>query len=63
LIALYRTPTGKKAATFLPTLSGRVQTEFGPVMQQQLQGIIQPMLQAETEQLKQRIKDLKKGSN
>ena len=63
LIAFYRTPTGQKAATFLPTLSGRVQTEFGPVIQKNLQAIIQPMLQTETDQLKQRIKDLKKGSN
>jgi hypothetical protein len=65
LIAFYRTPTGQKAAVFLPSLSSRVQTEFGPVIQQKLQVLIQPMLQAETEQLRNRIKDArtKKGSD
>ena len=59
LIAFYRTPTGQKAAVFLPSLSNRVQTEFGPVIQQKLQALIQPMLQTEIEQLKQKIKDAK----
>jgi len=59
LIAFYRTPTGQKAAVFLPGLSSRVQTEFGPVIQQKLQALIQPMLQTEIEQIKQKIKDAK----
>lgn len=59
LIAFYRTPTGQKAAVFLPNISNRVQTEFGPVIQQKLQVLIQPMLQTEIEQLKQKIKDAK----
>jgi hypothetical protein len=63
LIVFYQTPAGQKALTFLRGLSARVQTEFGPVIQQNLQAIIQPILQTETEQLKQRIKELKKGSN
>ena len=63
LIAFYRTPTGQKAAVFLPSLSNRVQSEFGPVIQQRVQELMQPKLQTEIGQLKQRIKDLKKGSN
>jgi hypothetical protein len=60
LIAFYQTPTGQKAAAFLPGLNRRVESEFGPVIQQRVQEILQPNLRSEIEQLKQRIKDLKK---
>ena len=63
LIAFYQTPTGQKAAAFLPGLNRRVESEFGPVIQQKVQELLQPNLQSEIEQLKQRIKDLKKGSD
>lgn len=63
LIVFYQTPTGQKAATFLTSLSNRVQSEFGPVIQQKVQELMQPKLQSEIEQLKQRIKDIKKGSD
>jgi hypothetical protein len=63
LIAFYETPTGQKAALFLPSLSDRVQSEFGPVIQQKVQELMQPKLKSEIEQLKQRIKDIKKGSD
>jgi hypothetical protein len=59
LITFYRTPTGQKAAAFLRGLSNRVQTEFGPVIQQRLQSLIQPMLQTEMEQLKLKVKEAK----
>jgi len=63
LIAFYRTPTGQKAAVFLPSLSSRVQSEFAPVIQRKLQDLIQPKLQTEIEQLKQEISEVKKGSD
>jgi len=63
LITFYQTPTGQKAAVFLPGLSRRYESEFGPVIQQHVQELMQPKLQSEIEQLKQRIKDLKKGSD
>ena len=63
LIAFYQTPTGQKAAAFLPGLNRRVESEFGPVIQQKVQEILQPSLRSEIEQLKQRIKDMKKGSD
>jgi len=63
LIAFYQTPTGQKAAAFLPGLNRRVESEFGPVVQKKVQEMLGPRLQAEREQLTQRIKDLKKGSD
>jgi|GEM_PF-1838012 len=59
LIAFYRTATGQKAAAFLPTLSSQVQKEFGEVIRLKLINIIQPSIQIETEQLKQKVKDAK----
>jgi hypothetical protein len=59
LIAFYRTPTGQKAAAFLPSLSSQVQKAFGEVIGPKLQNLIQPGIQTETEQLKQKIKDVK----
>jgi len=65
LIAFYRTPTGQKAARFLPGLSSEVQKDFGQVIQLKLNDLLQPKIQMETEQLKQQIKDIeaKKGAN
>lgn len=63
LIAFYRTPTGKKAAVFLPTLSNQVQTAFGEVIKAKLDGILQPRIQTETEQLKQKIGAMKAQKN
>jgi hypothetical protein len=59
LIAFYRTPTGQKAAVFLPSVSSLVQKVFGEAIGPKLQSIIQPIIQAETEQLKQKVKDAK----
>jgi uncharacterized protein len=59
LIAFYRTSTGRKAAVFLPSLSGQVQSAFGEVIQAKLNPILQPKIQVEVEQLKQQIKNLK----
>ena len=63
LIAFYQTPTGKKAAVFLPTLSSQVQTAFGEVIKAKLDGILQPKIQTETEQLKQKIAAMKARKN
>ena len=63
LIAFYGTPTGRKAAVFLPSLSGQVQKAFGEVIQSKLSPILQPKIQIEVEQLKQQIKDLKATKN
>ncbi|MFZ0062196.1 MAG: DUF2059 domain-containing protein [Pyrinomonadaceae bacterium] len=63
LIAFYRTATGRKAAVFLPSLSGQVQKAFGEVIQAKLNPILQPKIQIEVEQLKQQIKDLKAAKN
>jgi len=65
LIAFYGTPTGQKAARFLPGLSSQVQKEFGEVISLKLQNLIQPRIQTEREQLEQKIKEVKgkKGSN
>ena len=63
LIAFYRTPTGKKAAVFLPTLSSQLQTAFGEVIKAKLDGILQPRIQTETEQLKQKIEAMKAQKN
>jgi hypothetical protein len=59
LVAFYRTPTGQKAARFLPSLSSQVQKEFGEVIQVKLNNVLQPEIQIEIEKLKQRIKDAK----
>jgi hypothetical protein len=59
LIAFYQTPTGQKAARFLPGLSSEVQKAFGQVVQRKLSDLLQSKIQMETEQLKQKIKDMK----
>jgi len=59
LIAFYQTPTGQKAARFLPSLSSEVQKAFGQVVQRKLNDLLQPKIQIETEQLKQKIKNMK----
>ena len=59
LITFYKTPTGKKALVFLPSLSNQVQQGFTQAVVPMLQGFIQPKIQAETEQLKQKLKDAK----
>ena len=59
LIAFYQTPTGQKAARFLPSLSSEVQKAFGQVIQLKLSELLQPKIQMETEQLKQKVKDMK----
>ncbi len=59
LIAFYRTSTGQKALVFLPSLSSQVQQGFTQAVIPLLQSFIQPKIQAETEQLKQKIKDAK----
>ncbi|HZG52460.1 MAG TPA: DUF2059 domain-containing protein [Pyrinomonadaceae bacterium] len=61
LIAFYRTPTGQKAAAFLPTLSSKVQKEFGEVIRLKLSNIAQPSIQIETELLKQKTLLHKRG--
>jgi len=65
VIAFYRTPAGQKAVVFLPSLSSQVQKEFGEVIRVKLEKVIQPKIQRETEQLKQKIADVKarKGEN
>ncbi len=65
LIAFYQTATGQKAAAFLPSLSSQVQKEFGEVIRLKLQNIIQPRIEIETEQLKQKVTDakVKKSAN
>jgi hypothetical protein len=63
IVAFYRTPAGQKAATFVRGLSKRYQSEFAPVIQKEIQALLQPNLQTEKDQLKQRIKDIKKGSD
>jgi hypothetical protein len=59
LIAFYRTSTGQKALVFLPSLSSQVQKAFGEAVVPLLQSFIQPKIQTETEQLKQKLKDAK----
>ncbi|MBA3633375.1 MAG: DUF2059 domain-containing protein [Acidobacteria bacterium] len=59
LITFYRTPTGQKALVFLPSLSSQVQQAFTQAVIPMLQNFIQPKIQAETEQLKQKLKDAK----
>ncbi len=59
LITFYRTPTGQKALVFLPSLSSQVQQAFTQAVIPILQNFIQPKIQAETEQLKQKLKDAK----
>ncbi len=59
LIVFYRTSTGQKALVFLPSLSSQVQKAFVEAAVPMLQSFIQPKIQTETEQLKQKLKDAK----
>jgi uncharacterized protein len=59
LIAFYGTPTGQKAARFLPGLSSQVQKDFGEVIRVKLDNLLRPKIQMEIEQLKKQIKDMK----
>ena len=65
LAAFYKTPAGQKALSFLPSLSGQFQQAFANAVSPLLQNYIQPKIEAETEQLKQKLKDTKakKGVN
>jgi hypothetical protein len=59
LIGFYETPAGQKALRFLRGLSRQVQNDFGEVMRVKINGLLQPRIQMETEQLKQKIRDAK----
>ncbi|MGI8711416.1 MAG: DUF2059 domain-containing protein [Acidimicrobiales bacterium] len=59
LIAFYQTPTGQKAAAFLPTLSKQVEKAFGDAAIAQLRAIVSPKNEAEQVQFQQKLKDLK----
>lgn len=65
LAAFYKTSAGQKALSFLPSLSGQFQQAFANAVSPLLQNYIQPKIEAETEQLKQKLKDTKakKGVN
>jgi hypothetical protein len=65
LVAFYKTSAGQKALAFLPSLSGQVQQAFVNAVSPLLQNYIQPKIEAETEQLKQKLKNTKakKGVN
>lgn len=59
LVAFYGTPTGQKAARFLPTLSAQVQKAFQSVLRPKIQEFIAPKIKAEGDQLKQKIQETK----
>jgi hypothetical protein len=59
LIAFYQTPTGQKAAAFLPTLSKQVEKAFTDSAVAQLRAIVSPKIEAEHRQFQQKLKDLK----
>lgn len=59
LIVFYKTPAGQKSLSFLRGLSRQVQNDFGEVMRVKINGVLQPKIQIETEQLKQKIRDMK----
>ena len=65
LVAFYKTSAGQKALAFLPSLSGQVQQAFANAVSPLLQNYIQPKIEAETEQLKQKLNNTKakKGVN
>lgn len=65
LVAFYKTSAGQKALAFLPSLSGQFQQAFANAVSPLLQNYIQPKIEAETAQLKQKLKDvkIKKGVN
>ncbi len=59
LIAFYQTPTGQKAAAFLPSLSKQVEQAFSQSAVAQLRAIVSPKIEAEQAQFQQKLKDLK----
>lgn len=59
MIGFYKTPTGQKSLSFFRGLSRQVQNDFGEVMRVKINGLLQPRIQMETEQLKQKISDMK----
>ena len=58
-IAYYSSPTGRKTAAFLPTLSAQVQQGFINAVVPKLQNLIKPVSVSEEAKLKQKIADLK----
>ena len=60
LITFYQTPVGQKAAAFLPTLSKQVEKAFTDSVIAKLQVIVVPKIQAEENQFKEKLKDIKK---
>jgi hypothetical protein len=59
MIGFYKTPTGQKSLSFFRGLSRQVQDDFGEVMRVRINGLLQPKIQMETEQLKQKMRDMK----
>lgn len=59
LVAFYQTPTGQKAAAFLPSLSKQVEKAFSDSAVAQLRAIVGPKIEAEQAQFQQKLKDLK----
>ncbi|MBA2333610.1 MAG: DUF2059 domain-containing protein [Blastocatellia bacterium] len=58
-IAYYKSLTGQKTAAFLPTLSAEVQKGFIAVVVPKLQALVQPVSEAATAKLKQKVADIK----
>ena len=63
LIAFYQTTAGKKALEFLPSLSTQYQKAISEVLLPLLQDFIRPKIKSETEQLKQKVTDVKSGKS
>ncbi len=63
LIAFYQTTAGKKALEFLPSLSSQYQKAISEVLLPLLQDFIRPKIKSETEQLKQKVTDVKSGKS
>ncbi|MEP7147294.1 MAG: DUF2059 domain-containing protein [Acidobacteriota bacterium] len=59
LIAFYQTPTGQKAAAFLPSLSKQVEESFRQSTLALLQTLVSPKIEAEQAQFRQKLKELK----
>lgn len=59
MIAFYRTPTGRKYAAFVPGAVTEVKQVFSEAVAMKLHDFIEPKIEAETEQLRQRIKEMK----
>lgn len=63
LVAFYQTTAGKKALEFLPSLSSQYQKAISEVLLPLLQNFIRPKIKSETEQLKQKVADVKSGKS